>query len=103
HPRQELPYLVGEPAEAEETAVGRPLPSVLGGEQFANLRELVRCRQDLGGLALALPQEREGEPVERQDAQTRERGVEPSEQCRARVIARATRPDDQGDPFGLGP
>src|SRR5439155_10877277 len=103
HPRQQLTHLVGEPAETEQTAVGRPLTSVLGEEQLANLRELLGRRQDLGGLVLALLQEREGEPVERQDPETRERRVEPGEERRARVVARATRPHDQGDAFGLGP
>src|SRR5207253_10245451 len=102
HPREELTDLVGEPAETEQTAVGRPRAGVLCAEQFANLRELLGSRKDLRGLALALLEEREGEPVERQDAETRERGVQPGEQRRARVIARATRPHDQCDTFGLG-
>src|SRR5207248_782442 len=61
HPREELTDLVGEPAETEQTAVGRPRAGVLRAEQFANLRELLGSRKDLRGLALALLEEREGE------------------------------------------
>ena len=106
-PEEELPDLVGEPAERQEVSVGGPFRGVLPLEQILDECELVGRGEDIGRLRVAerretFAQDEMPEPVERQDVEAGERCGEPGDQRVASRLPRAARPDDQRDPLGVG-
>ena len=106
-PQEELPDLVGEPAERQEVPVGGPFGGILPLEQILDERELVGRGEDLGRLRVAerreaFAQDQMPEPMERQDVEAGERGGQPGDQRVASRLPRAARPDDQRDPLGVG-
>ena len=104
---QELPHVVGEPAEPQERPVRGPLGPVLIGQQLLHLRELLGGREHLGGLRVperleAVLQDPVGEAVHRDDLQPGERRGQPPEQRRAARVLRPAGPRDEHHPLGVG-
>ena len=100
---EELPDLVGEPAQGQQVTVRRPLRRVLLLEQLLDERELVGRREHIGRLRVAergepLAEDQMPEPVERHDVEAGQRRGQPRDQRVARrsaargAIPRSARP-----------
>ena len=105
--REELPHLVGEPAQTQQRAVRGPQVGVLGRQQILHRGELLGGGQDLWRFVIVVAGEpflddAVGQAVDRDHVEAGQRG---RESLQERLPGRSTgagRADDEGNAFGIG-